>query len=335
MINKKKITAIERDKIAIWLAGGVSLREIGKRLDRHHSSILREVKRNGFVGGEYVSIFAQARSEKRKSEAGYRPTLKNPDVFRYTIERMIRGWSPEQISGRLKRLHSNDKYWHICFETIYSFIYSKEQQHRKWWEYLPRKQKRRRVKCGRKSQKVHIPNRVSIHLRPKEVENREELGHWESDTVLGRRRGKSIHTEVERVSRITYGLLKQSTIAESTIKAQQKIFSKIPSVARKSTTMDNGHENVLHIKLQENLGMDTYFADPYSSYQRGTNEYHNGLIRRYLPKGTSFDNLTQKELNEIITEINNRPRKCLGFKTPYEVYSEKLKQAGGAIQLRM
>lgn len=150
---------------------------------------------------------------------------------------------------------------------------------------------------------------------------------------MGRRRGICLQTEVERRSRLLQARLKHSTNAESTLAAQQQIFSKLPKVARKSTTLDNGKEFVQHTQLRENLKMDTYFADPYSAWQRGTNEHHNGLLRRYLPKGSSFDDLTQEELEDIIAELNNRPRKCLGFYTPKEVFLEELISAGVAIQL--
>lgn len=316
----------------MWKAKGLGIRKIGRKLGRHHTSIGREIKRNNFKG-YYVAIHAQAKTEKRKVVARKRHLLKNEDVYAYTLDKLRESWSPEQISGELKLNHPNDKHWHIHHETIYRFIYSNKQQCRKLWEYLPRKQKRRRKQTGRSSQRVRIPNRVSIHSRSKKIDNRKEFGHWESDTVLGKRRGKSIHTEVERKSRLIKARFKQSTVAESTIKTQVKIFSRISSQARKSTTMDNGCENVLHNQLKQTLKMKTYFADPYSSWQRGTNEYHNGLIRRYLPKGTSFDNLTQEELDDIVAEINSRPRKCLNYKTPNEVYSKELKSAGGAIQL--
>jgi len=334
MKHKSKITPTERDKIALLLAQGVTIREIGRQLGRYHSSISREIKRNNFKG-YYIAIHAQARTDTRKTLAGKRHLLKNTDVFRYVIIRIVRGWSPEQISGRLALDHPDDEYWCIHHETIYRFIYSKEQVYRRWWEYLPRKQKRRRRQTGRSAQRVHIPNRISIHLRPEEANSRGEFGHWEGDSIIGKRKGICLQTEVERKSRYLQAELKQSTKADSTIKAQLRIFSSLPVVSRKSTTLDNGVEFLKHGRLRQDLNMDTYFADPYSSWQRGTNEYHNGLLRRYLPKGSSFDSLTPSDLIDIVGEINNRPRKCLGYYTPKEVFLRELKQAGGAIRIRM
>jgi IS30 family transposase len=181
-----KITAQERDLIALLYARGIGIKKISRRLSKHHTSISREIKRNSFKG-HYLSLHAQAKTNKRKSDAGKRHPLKNPDVFRFTIEHLVRGWSPEQISGKLKLNYPDDKHWHIHHETIYRFIYSEDQKHRLWWEYLPRKQKRRRKQTGRSSQRVRIPDRVSIHSRPKRANTREEFGHWEGDSVIGKR----------------------------------------------------------------------------------------------------------------------------------------------------
>ena len=195
------------------------------------------------------------------------------------------------------------------------------------WEYLSRKQKHRHKYHGRKAQRSRIPQRVSIHERAEVINTRSELGHWEGDTVEGRGHKDGIHTEVERVSRFLLARKVPAITSEETITVQKAMFSQLPEQLRKSTTLDNGKENHLHMQLSE-LSMRTYFADPYSSWQRGTNENTNGLIRRYLPKKTAFTNLTQEELDEIVWEINNRPRKVLQYKKPIEILS-------GAIQLRM
>lgn len=323
MVKKGKLTDIERDQIAILLSRGLKVREIGRSLNREHSTISREVQRNKF-GEHYVAIHAQYLSEKRKSEAGKRSPLKDPKTYSYVLEKLIDGWSPEEISGRLE-LEQGKKI--LCHETIYQFIYSKGNKETRLWEYLPRKQKKRRKQKGRSVHKSHIPDRVSIHLRPEVVNNRSELGHWEGDTIEGKGRRNGIHTEVERVSRFLLAAKVPAIASEETAIVQEQLFEPIPSTLRQSTTLDNGKENHLHMRLHK-LGMRTYFADPYSSWQRGTNEYHNGLIRRYLPKGTSFDTLTSEELEDIVYEINNRPRKVLQYKTPQEVL-------GGAIQVRM
>lgn len=222
----------------------------------------------------------------------------------------------------------------INAETIYSFIYSDKFKHRKFWEYLPWKRKKRKHKHGRMIHRGSIPNRISIHDRPVVIDQNIEFGHFEGDSVEGLHHKDGVHTEVERVSRRYFVRLVQSINSEEAIKAQEEIFRPLPISARKSTTLDNGRENHLHIKLKE-LGMQTYFADPYSSWQRGSNEYHNGLFRRYFPKGTDFKLVSQEEINECVEEINNRPRKCLGFYTANEVFFAKLNNRRVAIQSRM
>lgn len=279
-----------------------------------------------------MAIHAQNISVKRKSLAGKRYPLKNKEVFAWVIKRLIRGWSPEQISGRIKLVFPNDPEMRITPETIYSFIYSDEFKHRKFWEYLPWKRKKRRHKHGRMVHKGSIPDRVSIHDRPEIVGQNIEFGHFEGDSVEGLGHRDGVHTEVERVSRRYFVRLVESISSEEAAKAQKEIFKPLPAFARKSTTLDNGRENHLHIKLKE-LGMQTYFADPYSSWQRGSNEYHNGLFRRYFPKGTDFKSISQEEVDEVVEEINDRPRKCLGFYTPNEVFLRELNKGGVAIRL--
>lgn len=334
MKKHHKLTPGERDLLTIWYSQGISIRQIATRLNYNPSTISREINRNSFQG-HYVPIHAQAQSSRRKSLAGKRHPLKNPRVFRWVIQRLIRGWSPEQISGRMKLVYPHDPVMRIHHETIYRFIYSEEYKHRAFWEYLPWKRKRRKKKRGRNIHRSRIPDRVSIHERSEMIDAREEFGHWEGDTLMGKRRGLCLQTEVERKSRFLQARLKHSTNAASTLTAQHQIFSRLPKASRKSTTLDNGKEFVRHTQLRERLRMDTYFADPYSAWQRGTNEHHNGLLRRYLPKRISFDDLTQEELEDMVAELNNRPRKCLGFYTPKEVFLKELKSAGVAIPLRM
>ena len=173
-------------------------------------------------------------------------------------------------------------------ESIYQFLYDPAQQEEKLWEYLPRRHRKRRRWLGRRSRSVKIPNRVSIRHRPAEIDYREEFGHWEGDTIVGDGHRTGIHTEVERISRLVFADKVPRIRAKETSAVQLWLFSRLPKLARKSTTLDNGSEHYLPTRLQEELGMQTYFADPYCSWQRGTHESTNGLIRRYFPKGTDF-----------------------------------------------
>lgn len=309
----------------------MSNKEIAKRLGRDPSTIGREITRNSFKGIYYVAIHAQNISVQRKSLAGHRHPLKNKEVFSWVIKRLIRGWSPEQIAGRMKLIFKYDPEMRITPETIYRFIYSDKYKHRGFWEYLPGKRKIRRKKHGRGVHRGSIPDRISIHDRPEAVNQNTEFGHFEGDSVEGKGHRDGVHTEIERVSRKYFVRLVDSISSDEALRAQKTIFKSLPDNTCKSTTLDNGRENHLHFKLNK-IGIQTYFADPYSSWQRGSNEYHNGLLRRYFPKGTDFKDVTQEELDDVVSEINNRPRKCLGYLTPNEVFLSKLNNQRVAIQ---
>jgi len=329
MKKKTRIGPKERDQIAFKLARSISISQIAKDLNRSKSSISDEIKRNNH-NGVYVAIYAQHKSDKRKRLARYknRQPLKSKFIYSYTLDRLRCGWSPEQISGRLEKDFDIDIHW----ETIYRFIYDPTNRDKRLWEYLPRKQKKRHKKYGRKVQRTRIPNRVSIHSRDKTIETRLTYGHWEGDSVIGRQtKGKVIHTEVERKTRYLRAKLIKDKTSTETVLAQLDIFTKLPAL---TVTLDNGTEFVGHQKLNR-LGIQTYFADPYCSGQRGTNENTNGLLRRYLPKKISFDNLTQQELDDIVWEINNRPRKCLGYSTPHEILQQELKVKSVRLLSRM
>lgn len=333
-----KLSTEERDLIAIWYVQKISIRQMAKRLKRYPSTILREIRRNSFRDRfnhqeYYVAIHAQSRTDQRKSSAGKRHPLKNPQIYAYVLAKLKQGWSPELIAGRLRKTYGKTIIGH---ETIYRFIYDQNNQEKNLWEYLPWKRTKRKKKHGRLVHRGKIPFRVSIHLRQETVNRRLVFGHWEGDSLEGRRIiSDGIHTEVERLSRKVMAKKVGQITSEETIQAQEEMFDGLPSKARKSTTLDNGRENHLHFRLKVKLKMRTYFADPYSSWQRGTNEFHNGLIRRYLPKGTDFSKISQEELDDIVWEINNRPRKVLNYNTPEEVFKTYLKSEGVAIPVRM
>lgn len=318
--------------------------EIARRLGVHRSTISRELARGAwqpehdhanlrpylrnrldtrgprqrlYLGGQ-AQLQADARSAR--SHQPYR--MGYDRLVDWVISALRRGWTPEEIAGRLPIEFPDDDRMRVGVETLYAWIYDPAQRHRELWQYLPRGQKRRRRKNGRKTHSERIKWRTSIHARPPEVEDRIEFGHWESDSVLGLRGTGGLHTTVERRARYLQAVKIPQIAAEPTLNAQLAVFSALPAHAVRSVTADNGSEFAFHYKLADALAIPTYFADPYSAYQRGTNEHFNGRIRKYLPKGTSFADLTQTELDEIVTEINNRPRKVLGWATPAEVFHE-------------
>ena len=229
MPNHTKLCLRERELIARWKTEGLSNKECAHRLGRHPSTIGRELRRNQYHCHNlfqqpikvYVPLHAQAKAQTRQQQAWQvKHLLKNQKVFRYVIQGLIHGWSPEQITGRLRLKHPNDSSWHICHETIYRFIYHPKQKHRRWWEYLRRKQKKRRIRSGRKRQRSRIPDRISIHKRPVVIDERKEFGHWEGDSVVGKGRTNGLHTEYERVS----SLIRFERLSSITAKATQQAW---------------------------------------------------------------------------------------------------------------
>lgn len=325
----RKLTKSERVLIAGWKNKGLSNKNIAGLLGRSVSTIGREIERNKFKGFVYEPLHAEGLAEKRKLLAwGAKHPLKNEKIYSYVIDKLRIGWSPEVISGRLCKVeHKDDPSWHICSETIYAFIYSNHPKAKelKLWQYLRRKQKRRRQKGGRKAQRVRIPDRISIHDRPIVVDKRKEVGHWEGDSIVGKNHNSGLHTEYERVTSLTRFERILRINADETIKAQLKIFGVLPGYLRKSDTLDNGSEMVKHKTLTDELGIKTYFADPYSSWQRGGNENCNLWIRYYFPKGTDFNLVSDQELKDVELELNNRPRKKLEYMKPIEVFNKHLR----------
>ena len=363
MATHKKFSEPERVLLSEWKKQGLSNVDCADRLGRHKSTIGRELKRNKtqvWTGKSNEYIYepkhAQFVAMERKQKAfNAKQPLKNADIYDYVMDHLRQGWSPEAIAGRLRKEdHSDDPSWWICHETIYAFIYKEKtdltkqglinqslldrrlKSHtnavtmtdfdRPLYEFLRRKQTKRRKKSGRKVHRSNIPDRISIHQRSELINKRQEFGHWEGDTVEGTGHKNGVHTEVERVSRLIKAKKVRAIDSQSALDAQLEIFTPLPEKARKSTTLDNGRETHLHFKLRDDVKMETFHADPYSSWQRGTNEHGNGLLRCYFPKGTDFTKVTEQDLEDVIWELNNRPRKILQYKTAQEVFDFHLKQ---------
>lgn len=322
MQKKKKISGSERDQISIMLASGLSLRNIAKELGRSVSSISDEIQRNS-IKREYKSIAANSLSLQRNRQSRKINPLKSPKIFSLVFDKLREGWSPEQIAGRLKRLNKGKTV--ICHETIYRYIYSPEGKKRGLHEYLVRHHRKRRPWYGRCLYRRGIANRVSIRLRPEEINTKKTFGHWEADTVEGKAHQKGIQTLLERKTRFYQAKLLPNIDSEYGVKAQKEMLVSFPKKARKSVTFDNGKENYNHLKLARWLKLKTYFCDPNCAWQKGSNEYHNGILRRYIPKKADLTQLSQEDLNAIVEEINNQPKKCLGYQTAREAFRKELK----------
>lgn len=268
----------------------------------------------------YIPDKAQKKYLLRRKESKQKCPLKTIALFEFVIRQLKEGVSPELIAGRAKLKDIGD----ISHECIYQFIYSKQGKDLKLYEYLVRAHKRRRKQKGRKHRKPHIPNRVGIELRPKGANSRKEFGHWETDSVLGKVKRSALNTNRERKSRYVLMTKIPRKTAENTRVAICNKFKHLPLKARLSNTADNGCEFTEHEKITEEIDMTFFFANPYHSWERGTNENGNGLIRRFFPKKTDFDLVTNEQIQAVENWINNRPMKCLDFKTPHEVFHEEL-----------
>ncbi|WP_158850288.1 IS30 family transposase [Algibacter sp. L1A34] len=245
----------------------------------------------------------------------------------YVYKGLLSEWTPEQISGRLKEEYPNDTIMSISHESIYRYIYTRPQAslNKKLIKLLVHKKTRRRPSKKRRGTGSKIINQVSIDNRPKHIELRQEIGHWEGDLMIGKDHKSAIGTIVERKSRYTLIIKLKARNSKEVAKMFSKYLNKLNPIFKKTMTYDNGIEMAKHQQITKKTGMKIYFAHPYSSWERGTNENTNGLIRRYLPKGTDFNLIDKKRLAEIQEKLNNRPRKIIGFKTPKEIMLNELK----------
>ena len=324
------------------------IRRTAERIGRDKSTVSRELRRglwfasneNGSYrpyrpkrlktgpwtsGPFYSALAAQRKADRRRRESRKPRRMDSGPLRAWVLDALRRGWSPELIEGRLKAQYAGDPSMRISHECLYQWIHAKPQRALDLRQYLARGRKRRTRKKGRKAKGPRIPMRVPIADRPEAVGSRKGFGHFESDTVVGAAPSRRcVNTQVERRSRRLFARLVDDKSASATARAEYEIFKDMPPAARVDRTWDNGTEASLHMLVDEALGMLTYFADPYGSWQRGGNENRNGRIRRYLPKGTSFEDLTQDELDAIVGEINDTPMKLLGYKTPNEVWDEEM-----------
>jgi IS30 family transposase len=315
----KHLSQEEREDIAARLSEGASVGDIAIAVGRNKSTISRELRRNSPPERRrYVPCRAHARACERKTTANQHERLKNDFIRQYVKDGLAQGWSPEQISGRIRIDHPEQA---INHEAIYQYIYHPQNPNRlEMIQLLRRAHKKRRNKgIGRKVRKTTIPNRIPIDDRPKSVENRRHYGHWEGDSIISRKSKVALNTLVERKSRLVLITKLPRKSATETNRAVIGRLKKLPAKGRQTLTLDNGTENAKHEQLSVKLGIRCYFARPYASWQRGTNENLNGLIRWYLPKGTDFRKITSEQIARIEYLINSRPRKCLGYKTPLEV----------------
>lgn len=304
---------------------GLSHREIGRRLCRHHTTISREIARNGPLHpglAPYLHDFAQSRADARWKFARHRPRAGNARLHRYIRSRLLRFWSPEQISGRLCVDYPSDLDMRLSPEWIYQLVYREASEGGTLWTHLRRSHKKRRKQRRYGTGRGLIPGRVSIHERPLSVDGRSRYGDWEGDGVEGSKGTGIIATHVERKSRYLLATKVDTKQAQHLADRTVQAFRAIPKALRKTLTVDNGKEFARFKHIEEKTGLRVFFADPYAPWQRGTNENTNGLLRQFFPKGCDFRKVSNRDLDKVIKAINHRPRKCLDFKSPHEVLNQ-------------
>jgi len=318
----KHLTAAQRGNIEILLQEQYTYKQIGVKLGRSSSAIRREVKKGLDGNAIYYAWIAQAAYEANRRRCKQIPKLDHPANHRLRsaiVSCIEKGWDPAQTAGRLR----SDPQWHnlpafVCAETIYHWIYNSAWAiAEKLYQYLRYGKKRRTKHKGRSAQRSKIPNRVSIHDRPSVVDAKARVGDWEGDSVVYTHK-HAINTVNERMS----SLLAFTKLTQKTaLLTAEAVIKKLKPYIAHTITFDNGSEFTQHGLITDALGIDVYFADPYSSWQRGANENSNRQLRAYLPKRSDIRDLTQKELDNIAYELNNKPRKRLQWHTPQEVYN--------------
>jgi len=315
------LTESERTCIFFLRMEGFSRANIGRRLGRAPTTIGRELKRNLNSSGQYLPDIAQIKANARRQACICRPTTGNDALMVHVAGRIEHRWSPEQIAGRLRAKPPKDLGGvTVSHATIYRWIWASPERSKRFRPYLRIAKKKRRKPYGKPSRRGHIPNRVSIDERPEVVAGRSRLGDWEGDTVVGKGRSGYVATCVDRASRYLVAKKQHGCSAKETTASLHSSMRRLPRDRRLTLTVDNGREFSGHEKIARLLSLSVYFADPYSSWQRGTNENTNGLLRQYLPKTESFLQLTGWQLSSYVTQLNNRPRKCLNYRTPAEVF---------------
>lgn len=312
MKKYKKLSYKDIVMIETLLNQNMKISEIAVQLSRDRTTIYRCINtysdENGIFEGEKVW---EEICEKRRNRSGYRKILSDEWLKKYILEKIEINWTPEQIAGRWRTKSRSV----ICHETIYQFVYENHPHLVKL--HFRRKGKKYQRK---RKEKYQICDRRMIDDRPESAELRKIIGHWEGDTIIGKNHKQGIVTNVERKSGFLLAKKIPKRTATNVADVTKELFDNIPDELKISITYDNGKEFAWHKIIETENKMKVYFAHPYCSWERGTNENTNGLLRQYIPKGTDFDTVSDEDLAKYVDLINNRPRKRLGWKTPFEVF---------------
>ena len=315
----RHLTPEDREQIAVLRAAGHSNGSIAALLSRSPSTISRELRRNGLDSGRYSARVADGAYMARRQ----RDAVLECDerLARFVRNRLTEGWSPQQISGWL-RSGAEPGLRAVCMETLYAFVYRARQKTEELWRYLVRRRRKRRSLRSRPSRDT-IKGRVSIHERPESVNDRSELGHWEGDLIICQRT-RPVLVLHERKIRVTLAARLTGKGAAETAAVIMAIFKRLDPGMRQSITFDNDTAFARHGWLRETLNMTTWFCDAYASWQKGGVENANGRLRRWLPRQTNLDEISDEDMQEIVMTYNLTPRKCLGYITPIQALFKDL-----------
>ena len=313
----KHLKVSQRDQIAIMYSKGIKLYKIAEKIKVHPSTISREIARNSKnrYSGDYFPNEAQQMYDDRQLLSHRKERLKNPQIREILSAKLREKWSPEQIAGYIN-IEFNDL--HTNYESIYQYIYNDAREMIPLLARSHRKRQKRQQKQGKRQLK--IPNRIMIDERPKVINERLTVGHWEADTAVSRQSKSTLVILRERKLQITLIQKISARTAENFNDAIISMLKNYPVKFLNSITFDNGLENARHEVLRKVLRVKTYFCNPYHSWEKGSVENTIGLIRRYLPKKTDFSLIPNSFIKYIENQLNNRPRKSLGFKTPNQVF---------------
>lgn len=320
-----QLNADERDVIQGELNRGSSLRAIARLLGRPASAVSREVARTGAGRRGYDAARAE-RAACARRRRGPRKLAAGTELLAHVASQLRGGWSPQQIAGRLRRMHPDEPEARVSHETIYCALYAmpRGELRAELIGQLRRAHKARLPRARGRDRRGCLPNMTPIAARPPEVAARLVPGHWEGDLIKGAANRSAVGTLVERKSRYVMLAKMQGTTADAALEAFTGRFRHVPGCVRKTLTYDQGKEMARHEQLARRLRIEVYFADPHSPWQRGTNENTNGLIREYLPRGLDLASISQGYLNAIARQLNDRPHRCLGYETPAEVFAREI-----------
>lgn len=324
-MSKDNIRYDERKVIEKFLIIGKTDQEIADYLFRHRSSIRREIERNSKDGGKYYADFAQFEYEKRKAAPRKKYVTENKGIIEF-VSRNLKQYSPDVISGRALLEKHPIK---VSTESIYSIVYNDRKNDGLLWKLLPSKRKKRKtIRFEKKDDRGSLKNQVSIFERPKGAENRSRDGHFEGDTILGKKHKSMIFTAVDRKnkSNFTHKLKERNS---NGIFDAVKLMKNFYGDGFKTLTVDNGKEFACHERITNQLGVQVFFAEPGKPHQRGSNENFNRQLRRFFPKGIDFKKITFKKVRSVMNKLNNTPRKSLKYRTPFE--ARGLRQFGAIL----